>query len=162
MMRVLKWLFDGEAWPFMVALALIGGIGLGWMMTSNYYSATIAKNARAQAKREAAIATAVLETQRQHFKQMGDALDEAQKQTNAANAGAAAANAANRGLRDALNAYKAKRPATACTGQGKPDTDPVGVLADLLGGCSDRYSAVARYADQVKIAGAACEAAWPQ
>lgn len=144
------------------AAAVFFGLGLaiGAGAAGSHHRAKIASMKTEQAQREAAIATAVLETQQAQIDQMQGALDAAQKQTIQARADADAANAATRKLRQSLADYRARHAtAIASSGAGEPNSDPVGVLADLLGGCSERYSAVARYADEVKIAGAACEAA---
>ena len=93
---------------------------------------------------------------------METALNVAQKQTIQARADADAANAANGRLRKSLANYRARHANTAASsGQGEPDSDPVGVLAELLEGLADRGAEISRYADEVKIAGAACEAAYP-
>lgn len=73
---------------------------------------------------------------------------------------AGAATAANGRLRKSLADYRARHAnATASTGQGEPDSDPIGVLADLLSRMGEAGERISRYADEVKIAGAACEAA---
>lgn len=145
---------------FLVALlvALVCGGGLGFAAAANIYKAAISKMETAQAEREAEIATAVLEAQQNQITQMETALNAAQKQTIQARADADAANAANRKLRESLASYRARyATAIASSGAGEPNSDPVGVLADLLGGMGEAGERISRYADEVKIAGMACE-----
>ena len=47
--------------------------------------------------------------------------------------------------------------AAASTGQGESGSDPIGLLTELLEGLADRGAEISRYADEVKIAGLACE-----
>ena len=145
---------------FLVALlvALVCGGGLGFAAAANIYKATISKMETAQAEREAEIATAVLEAQQNQITQMETALNVAQKQTIQARADADAATAANGRLRKSLANYRARHANTAASsGQGEPGSDPIGVLAELLEGMADRGAEISRYADEVKIAGQACE-----
>ena len=162
MLKALGWLTGDGALVLLIAGCLGAGAAVSYTATASYYKAKIARIESAQAAHDAQVDETVLGTQRQHFKQITDALNVAQKQTIQARADAGAATAANGRLRKSLANYRARHANTAaCSGQGEQDSDPIGVLTDLLGGCGDRYSAVARYADEVKIAGAACEAAWP-
>ena len=142
-----------------LAIALFGsGAAVSWSYTKNHYAAKIAKIEQANAEREAEIATAVLEAQQNQITQMETALNEAQKQTIQARADADAANAANGRLRQSLANYRAKYASTtSSSGQGQPDSDPIGVLAELLEGLADRGAEISRYADEVKIAGLVCE-----
>ena len=147
---------------FLVALlvALVCGGGLGFASAATIYKAAISKMETAQAEREAEIATTVLETQQNQITQMETALNVAQKQTIQARADADVANAANRKLRESLASYRARyATAIASAGEGEPNSDPIGVLADLLGRMGETGQRISRYADEVKIAGAACEAA---
>lgn len=139
-------------------VALVCGGGLGFAAAATTYKAAISKMETAQAEREAEIATAVLETQQNQITQMETALNAAQKQTIQARADADAATAATRRLRQSLADYRARHANTAASsGQGEPGSDPIGVLAELLEGLADRGAEISRYADEVKIAGAACE-----
>jgi len=140
-------------------VALVCGGGLGFAAAATIYKAAISKMETAQAERGAEIATAVLEAQQNQITQMETALNVAQKQTIQARADADAATAATRKLRQSLADYRARHANTAASsGQGEPGSDPIGMLADLLEGLADRGAEVSRYADEVKIAGAACEA----
>ena len=139
-------------------VALVCGGGLGFAAAATIYKAAISKMETAQAEREAEIATAVLEAQQTQITQMETALNAAQKQTIQARADADRANDANRKLRQSLADYRARyATAIASSGQGEPGSDPIGVLADLLGRMGETGQRISRYADEVKIAGAACE-----
>jgi len=139
-------------------VALVCGGGLGFAAAATIYKAAISKMETAQAERGAEIATAVLEAQQNQITQMETALNVAQKQTIQARADADAATAANGRLRKSLADYRARHANTAASsGQGEPSSDPIGVLAELLEGLADRGAEISRYADEVKIAGAACE-----
>ena len=162
MLRFFAWLTGDGALLLLIAGCLGAGAAVGYTATSTHYKAKIAHIEAEQAKREAEIATAVMETQQAQAQQIMEALDAAQEKTVQAQRDAAAANAANRRLRDALAAYRAKNASPACSGQGEQDSDPIGVLVDLLSRMGEIGERISRYADQVKIAGAACEAAWPQ
>lgn len=144
------------------AVAFALGLTIGAGATGCHYRAKIANMKAEQAGREAAIAAQVLATQQARIDKIQGALDAAQKQTIQARADADAANAANRKLRESLASYRARyATAIASSGAGEPNSDPVGVLADLLGRMGEAGERISRYADEVKIAGAACEATWP-
>ena len=144
----------------LIAAVVFGlGLTLGAGATSSHYRAKIANTEKAQAKREAMIAAEVLGTQQAQLNQMQGALDAAQKQTVQAQRDADSARVAAGKLRGALADYRARYPAgTASPGQGKQSGDPIGVLADLLGRMGEAGERISRHADEVKTAGAACEA----
>ena len=145
---------------FAAAVAFAIGLTIGAGATGSHYRHKIAKMEGQRIEREAAIASAVMETKLAQIQQIHGALDVAQKQTIQARADADAATAANGRLRKSLADYRARHAnAAASSGQGEPDSDPIGVLAELLEGLADRGAEISRYADEVKIAGAACEAA---
>jgi len=142
------------------AVAFALGLTIGAVATGSHYRHKIAKMEGQRIEREAAIASAVMETKLAQIQQIHGALDAAQKQTIQARADADRANAATRKLRQSLAIYRARHAnTTASAGQGEPDSDPVGVLADLLSRMGEAGERISRYADEVKIAGAACEAA---
>lgn len=142
------------------AVAFAIGLTIGAGATGSHYRHKIAELETKRIEREAAIASAVMETKLAQIQQIHGALDAAQKQTIQARADADAANAANRRLRQSLADYRARHANTsASAGQGEPDSDPIGVLADLLSRMGETGQRISRYADEVKIAGAACEAA---
>ena len=141
-------------------LAAVFGIGvtLGAGATGSHYRAKIAAMKHEQAEREAAIANAVLETQTAEINKMQRVLNYANEQTHQARADADRANDANRKLRQSLADYRARHAnTTASAGQGEPGADPIGVLAELLGRMGEAGERISRYADEVKIAGLACE-----
>lgn len=140
-------------------VALVCGGGLGFAAAATFYKAAISKMETAQAEREAEIATAVLETQTAEINKMQRALNYANEQTHQARADADAATAANGKLRQSLANYRASHAnTTASSGAGEPNSDPIGVLADLLSRMGEAGERISRYADEVKIAGQACEA----
>ena len=142
------------------AVAFAIGLTIGAGATGSHYRHKIAELEGQRIEREAAIASAVMETKLAQIQQIHGALDAAQKQTIQARADADRANDANRKLRQSLADYRARHAnATASTGQGEPDSDPIGVLADLLSRMGEAGERISRYADEVKIAGLACEAA---
>ena len=142
------------------AVAFAIGLTIGAGATGSHYRHKIAELEGQRIEREAAIASAVMETKLAQIQQIHGALDAAQKQTIQARADADAATAANGRLRKSLADYRARHANTAAsTGQGEPDSDPIGVLADLLSRMGEAGERISRYADEVKIAGAACEAA---
>jgi len=134
------------------------GVTLGAGATGSHYRAKITKMQHEQTEREAAIAQAVIEQANTEANKLQEALNHANEQTQAARADADSANAANRKLRQSLADYRAKHAnTTASSGQGEPDSDPIGVLADLLSRMGEAGERISRYADEVKIAGLACE-----
>lgn len=74
---------------------------------------------------------------------------------------AAAADSAKR-LRAEVARLRRAASDTSTTGSssGQPGTDPIGVLAVVLGELDDRAGEVGRYADRLKVAGLACEKAY--
>ena len=147
---------------FAAAVAFAIGLTIGAGATGSHYRAKIASMKTEQAQREAAAVARALATQQNQITKMETALDVAQKQTIQARTDADAADAANRKLRQSLADYRARHANTvASTGEGEPDSDPIGVLADLLGRMGEAGERISRHADEVKIAGTACEAAWP-
>lgn len=141
------------------AAAFTIGLTIGVVVIGSHYRHKIAELEGQRIEREAAIASAVMETKLAQIQQIHGALDAAQKQTIQARADADRANDANRRLRQSLADYRARYPAgTASPGQGEQSGDPIGVLADLLGRMGGAGERISRYADEVKIAGAVCEA----
>ena len=143
---------------FAAAVAFAIGLTIGAGATGSHYRHKIAKMEGQRIEREAAIANAVLETQTAEINKMQRVLNYANEQTHQARADADAATAANGRLRKSLADYRARHANTAASsGQGEPGSDPIGVLSELLEGLADRGAEVSRYADEVKIAGQACE-----
>lgn len=142
------------------AVAFAIGLTIGAGATGSHYRHKIAELESQRIEREAAIASAVMETKLAQIQQIHGALDAAQKQTIQARADADRANDANRKLRQSLADYRAKHAnTTASASEGEPNSDPVGVLADLLSRMGEAGERISRYADEVKIAGVACETA---
>ncbi len=120
-----------------------------------YYSVKIKRNEAKHASQIEQVKADAAEAQAKFT----EALNETHAQTIKARADADAATAANRKLRQSLADYRARHAnTTASAGQGEPNSDPIGVLADLLSRMGEAGERISRYADEVKIAGAACEA----
>src|SRR3546814_19377284 len=83
----------------------------------------------------------------------------AKTQTAAALAYADRARAAAERLRTQLARLRAAAgdPAAAGGGQGQPGADPVGVLIDVLDRMGGTGGAISKFADELKVAGGACE-----
>ena len=140
------------------AAAFTIGLTIGVVVISSHYRHKIAELEGQRIEREAAIANAVLETQTAEINKMQRMLNYANEQTHQARADADRANDANRRLRQSLADYRAKHAnGVTSAGQGEPGTDPIGVLAELLGRMGEAGERISRYADEVKIAGSACE-----
>lgn len=152
---------DGALVALLVAACLGAGAAVSYNATSTHYKLVISKMEHATAKREVFIATSALKSQQARIDKIQGALSVAQEQASTAQRDADTAAAATRKLQAQLAAYKGRFTCTSTTGQGEPDSDPIGVLADLLSRMGEAGGRISRYADEVKIAGAACEAAWP-
>lgn len=153
-----------KAAAIILVLAVVFGLGtaLGAGATASHYRAKLASLQHTQAEAESARQTALIAAAQADAEKQRKVLDEVNETAKQARADADAATAANRKLRQSLASYRARyATAVASAGQGEPGGDPIGVLADLLGRMGEAGERVSRYADEVKIAGAACEAAWP-
>lgn len=134
------------------------------------------QNAHDKATYEAKVAAAALDAARIQLKAVDDARVEEQRRTNAqteitnvakqdadtARADARAAGDAADRLRQRVNqllaaARATKDPVAAGSGQGQPVGDPLDVLVDVLGRSDRATGVLADYADQLKVAGLACE-----
>ena len=64
------------------------------------------------------------------------------------------------GLRNDLAAFQRRANARACPAgrsASEPSADPIGVLAELYARADREAASIARYADELRIAGGACE-----
>ena len=149
-----------KAAAIILVLAVVFGLGtaLGAGATASHYRAKLASLQHGQAKAESARQTALIAAAQADADKQRKVLDEVTETAKQARADADAAAAANRKLRQSLASYRARyATAVASAGQGEPGGDPIGVLADLLGRMGEAGERVSRYADEVKIAGLACE-----
>ena len=156
----------GVLWALLLAgaLALIGvkhvQLGNARVATAQAkldlanYKATAAESARLAARAALLELVRITNAQRK-------ALDEADRQTLAAQADRATADAAAERVRKQLErirtAVRRTNPDTAAASASPPAGDPIGVLADVLGRADARAGILAAYADRARIAGQACE-----
>lgn len=152
------------AWLVLVAAAA----GATWVVQGWRFSAKIATLQADHAKVLEAQAHAVVESveaarslEHRRTEIMENERDNAIKQADALAdnmAGSAVAASRLRGELKKLRArYASLAAAPAIGGQSTPDTDPIGVLAVVLGELNDRAGHVGEYADRLKIAGISCE-----
>ena len=149
-----------KAAAIILTLAVVFGLGtaLGAGATASHYRAKLASLQHDQAKAESARQTALIAAAQADADKQRKVLDEVTETAKQARADADAATAANGRLRKSLANYRARHANTAASaGEGEPGSDPVGVLAELLGRMGEAGERVSRYADEVKIAGLACE-----
>ena len=147
----------------LLALALLGSLGLTWRTHSNLQAERLAhQTTRTQH------ASALADAHAQHRKTEQDLLDA--QEDHAAQAQAfhvdldharAAARMESVRLRDAINAAT-QRARAGCAAPATSDLrqaaeDPIGVLAHVLGRADERASVLADLADRRGIAGRACE-----
>lgn len=163
-----KRLFDAVPWRLVGwALAVTLVFSAGWEVQGWRKDVEISaiNEDRARERRDQALAQvkavddARIEEQRRTAAQSENA-NEAIKQLQAAQAGARAADFARRELlaRVAALANAARRPDdSAAVGAGPSATDPVLLLADVLGRADQRAGDLAQYADAARIAGQKCE-----
>lgn len=161
MIESVPWRLVG--WALLVALVF----GAGWEVQGWRKDVEIStiKEDRARERRDQALAQikavddARIEEQRVTAVQARNA-NEAIKQLQAAQAGARAADAARRELlaRVTALANAARRPDdSGAVAAGPPTSDPVVLLADVLGRADQRAGDLAQYADAARIAGQKCE-----
>lgn len=118
------------------------------------YKATAAEAGRLVARAR------TLEVERINSEQR-KAVDEAAKETRIALGDLATARSAGDRLRKQIAVYagaarRANERASALE-RSAATSDPIGVLANVLGRCSQRVEVLAGYADRARIAGKACE-----
>lgn len=157
-------------WKGYAAVAVAAGLFAGWaawQWQANAYERKIASMESVWAKvdkaRTEAYAKAVSdqhdETKRR-VKEQTEIANDAFKQAESARADARASESAHRELlaRATALANASRRPGDPATvSRGTATADPIGMLANVLGRCSERASILGRYADAARIAGQACE-----
>lgn len=146
----------------LVILALAGGAVLTYRHERDTARAQISQErlneAYAQVK---AVDAARLEEQRRTAAQT-EIANVAKQDADTARADARAAGDAADRLRQRVDqllaaARTAKDPGPVVSGQGKPSADPLDVLVDVLNRSDRATGILADYADQLKVAGLACE-----
>lgn len=141
-----------------VVAALTGGsvwTVLGWRCDATV-SAIQRDNERAVAQAQAYARA----TEQSRAKAATAILDNAQRETVAVRADAAAARAASDKLRAELASLRrrtARDTAASGTGSGESGADTLDLLIRLLSGVDTAGQAVSGYADELRIAGLACE-----
>jgi len=155
-------LIRGWLWA-LVTLVVAGALAFGGVKAVQLataradladYKATAAESARLADRAER------LKEERWNADQR-KAIDDAALQTRAAQADLADARATGERLR--LQAQRYAAAARAASGRATAlersaaAADPIGVLADVLGRCSQRVEILAGYADRARIAGKLCE-----
>lgn len=145
--------------PVLITLAMFSvGATVSWHYTQNYYLAKISKIEAKYATEAAKTLELAISKKDKEITKLTGALKDVQEQVNQTRIDADAANLTNSRLRKSLADYRAKHSSTfASTGSCESSVDSIGVLAELLEGLADRGAEISRYADEVKIAGLACE-----
>ncbi|NYT76660.1 DUF2514 family protein [Alcaligenaceae bacterium] len=145
------------AWLVLVAAAA----GATWLVQGWRYGTKIATMQADQAKAVAASVQAARDIELQRTAAVENERDHAVEQNEALAVDLADSAVASNRLRDEIAKLRARNAsllATATSGsQSKPDTDPIGVLAVVLGELNDRAGHVGEFADRLRIAGLTCE-----
>ena len=98
--------------------------------------------------------------ERQWSERVNEASTHAQQQINALQDDLAASGRAADSLRAAAASAARRARTNSCAPApvaGEPDSDPIGVLADVLGRADARAGILAEQADRLRIAGESCE-----
>lgn len=161
-------LLEGVPWRVLAAAALAAVLfAAGWVANGWRKDAALAsvEMERARERRDQALAQvnavdrARLEEQRRTAAQT-EIANEAIQQAEAARADARAADTARRELlaRAAALANASRRPGdSGAAGSGAAATDPIHLLADVLGRADARAGELAQFADAAHVAGKTCE-----
>lgn len=148
-------------WAVVIAalLALLGAQTLRLDAAQTAMAEHLADDATARAAAE----TQARETEARHQAAFNEQAKRAQDENDALRTELASLADAGDGLRDELAQFKrraaASRTCPAVGGPGKPPTDPVDLLAHLYTRADAEAAILARYADELRIAGSACERA---
>lgn len=150
-------------WKGYAAAAAVGGVlaaGAAWTVQSWRYDAEIASMERDQALQVADAQALARATEQRRWAAREGVINDAKTQAAAAAADADRARAAAERLREQVARLRAGPGDPAAAGGGQAAADPIGVLAVVLGELDDRAGTLARYADDARIAGLACERAY--
>ena len=162
--------FKAYAWQFLAivlaVLLAVQSVRLANAQRDHARAVGVFNAAAATAEREAREQS---ETYRAKEKELRDAHDKIERDTQAtiaaATAGADRAAAAagqrlRRELADYLTAHRERATAAAAAGQCAPDTGPADLLAELQRRADDRAGELAHIADTARARGLACERAY--
>ncbi len=160
--------FKAYAWQFLAivlaVLLAVQSVRLANAQRDHARAVGVFNAAAATAERKAREQS---ETYRAKEKELRDAHDKIERDTQAtiaaATAGAdraAAGQRLRRELADYLTAHRERATAAAAAGQCAPDTGPADLLAELQRRADDRAGALAHIADTARARGLACERAY--
>lgn len=150
-----------SGWKGYAAAAIAAGIA-AWVIQGWRYDAKVARIQQLQAEALADAQAQAREIEQARVQAVEEVTQNAEQKLAALQADAIAASDSADRLRAEVNRLRrtASNPTAACTGKGQSGTDAIGVLAVVLAELDDRAGEVGRYADELKIAGMACESAY--
>lgn len=152
-------------WKGYAAATLAGAVVAGsmaWTAQGWRYSAQIAGIERDQAQAVAQAEQAARDEERRRIQEVEHVRTQAQSEIDEARTAAARADDTAGRLRNELARIRkaASAAAAAHGGQGQPGADPIDMLAGLLERLERDGRAIAGYADELRVAGLACEASY--
>ncbi|GAA0238117.1 DUF2514 family protein [Castellaniella daejeonensis] len=151
-----------SGWKGYAAAALAGALIAGpavWTAQGWHYDAKISGMERDQAQQIADAQALARATEQRRWAVREEIINDAKTQTAAALADADRARAASERLRQqvARLSAAARNPASAGESQGQSGADTLDLLVRLLSGLDEAGRDVSGFADQLRIAGLACE-----
>jgi len=149
-------------WRGYAAAAVVAGVlagGAAWTVQGWRYGAKIAGMERDQAQQIADAQALARATEQARWSKREEIINDAKTQAAAAAADADRARAAAERLRGQLAVLqrRARDPAAAGGGQGQSGADTLDLLVRLLSGMDAAGRDISGYADQLRIAGLACQ-----
>ena len=154
-----------SGWKGYAAAALVGALVAGsaaWTAQGWRYDAKIAGMERDQAQQIADAQALARATEQARWVKREGVINDAKTQAAAALADADRARAASERLREQIARLRAagRDPAAAGRGQGQSGADTLDLLVGLLSGLDEAGRDVSGFADQLRVAGLACERAY--
>lgn len=152
-------------WRGYVVAALVGALVAGppaWTVQGWRYDAKISGMERDQAQQIADAQALARATEQARWSKREEIINDAKTQAAAAAADADRARAASERLRQQVARLRAgaRDPAAAGGGQGQSGADTLDLLVGLLSGMDAAGRDISGYADELRIAGLACERAY--
>jgi hypothetical protein len=149
-------------WRGYAAAGAVGAIlagGAAWTVQGWRYDAKISGMERDQAQQIADAQALARATEQRRWAAREGVINDAKTQAAAAAADADRARAASERLRQQVARLRAggRDPAAAGGGQGQSGADTLDLLIRLLSGLDEAGRDISGYADQLRIAGLACE-----